>query len=49
VLRMLNGSPAERLLKPIMDHVEAKGGHNHRGLQVSAHALAGPARGGGVY
>lgn len=26
VLRMLNGSPAERLLKPITDYVQAKGG-----------------------
>jgi len=29
VLRMLNGSPAERLLKPITDYVEAKGGRIH--------------------
>jgi uncharacterized protein with NAD-binding domain and iron-sulfur cluster len=28
-LRMLNGSPAERLLKPITDYVEAKGGRIH--------------------
>ena len=28
-LRMLNGSPAERLLKPITDYVEAKGGRLH--------------------
>jgi len=26
VLRMLNGSPAERLLKPIIEYIEAKGG-----------------------
>jgi zeta-carotene desaturase len=29
VLRMLNGSPAERLLKPIADYVIAKGGRIH--------------------
>lgn len=29
VLRMLNGSPAERLLKPITDYVQAKGGRIH--------------------
>eukprot|EP00882_Tetradesmus_deserticola_P004495 GHRQ01004741.1.p1 GENE.GHRQ01004741.1~~GHRQ01004741.1.p1 ORF type:complete len:590 (+),score=291.33 GHRQ01004741.1:167-1936(+) len=29
VLRMLNGSPAERLLKPITDYIEAKGGRIH--------------------
>lgn len=29
VLRMLNGSPAERLLKPITDYIEAKGGKIH--------------------
>lgn len=29
VLRMLNGSPAERLLKPIADYVESKGGRIH--------------------
>lgn len=29
VLRMLNGSPAERLLKPITDYVESKGGRIH--------------------
>jgi zeta-carotene desaturase len=29
VLRMLNGSPADRLLKPITDYVEAKGGRIH--------------------
>ncbi|KAG2490230.1 hypothetical protein HYH03_011354 [Edaphochlamys debaryana] len=29
VLRMLNGSPAERLLKPIADYVTAKGGRIH--------------------
>lgn len=29
VLRMLNGSPAERLLKPIEDYVTAKGGRIH--------------------
>lgn len=28
-LRMLNGSPAERLLKPITDYVQAKGGRIH--------------------
>lgn len=28
-LRMLNGSPAERLLKPITDSVEAQGGRLH--------------------
>ena len=28
-LRMLSGSPAERLLKPITDYVEAKGGRLH--------------------
>lgn len=28
-LRMLNGSPAERLLKPITDYVESKGGRLH--------------------
>ena len=28
-LRMLNGSPAERLLKPITDYVEGKGGRLH--------------------
>jgi zeta-carotene desaturase len=28
-LRMLNGSPAERLLKPISDYIEAKGGRIH--------------------
>jgi hypothetical protein len=46
-VRMLNGSPAEQLLKPIMDYVEAKGGHMHdqTGLKVSAHAWG--ARGGG--
>ncbi|PNH06724.1 Zeta-carotene desaturase, chloroplastic/chromoplastic [Tetrabaena socialis] len=29
VLRMLNGSPAERLLKPIADYVTARGGRIH--------------------
>ena len=29
VLRMLNGSPAERLLKPITDYIEARGGRIH--------------------
>jgi zeta-carotene desaturase len=29
VLRMLNGSPADRLLKPITDYVTAKGGRIH--------------------
>jgi len=29
VLRMLNGSPADRLLKPITDYIEAKGGRIH--------------------
>ncbi|GBF88171.1 zeta-carotene desaturase [Raphidocelis subcapitata] len=29
VLRMLSGSPADRLLKPITDYVEAKGGRIH--------------------
>jgi len=29
VLRMLNGSPADRLLKPIADHVASKGGRIH--------------------
>ncbi|KAL6764090.1 flavin-containing amine oxidoreductase-domain containing protein [Haematococcus lacustris] len=29
VLRMLNGSPAERLLKPILEYIEAKGGRVH--------------------
>ncbi|EFJ44652.1 hypothetical protein VOLCADRAFT_95071 [Volvox carteri f. nagariensis] len=29
VLRMLNGSPAERLLKPIADYITAKGGRIH--------------------
>lgn len=29
VLRMLNGSPAERLVKPIADYVKAKGGRIH--------------------
>ena len=29
VLRMLNGSPAERLLKPISDYITAKGGRIH--------------------
>lgn len=29
VLRMLNGSPAERLLKPITDYLESKGGRIH--------------------
>ncbi len=28
-LRMLNGSPKERLLKPITDYVEARGGRLH--------------------
>jgi hypothetical protein len=28
-LRMLNGSPADRLLKPITDYVQAKGGRIH--------------------
>ncbi|CAL5218693.1 g403 [Coccomyxa viridis] len=28
-LRMLNGSPAERLLKPITDYIESKGGRIH--------------------
>ena len=28
-LRMLNGSPAERLLKPITDYIEARGGRIH--------------------
>lgn len=28
-LRMLNGSPADRLLKPITDYIEAKGGRIH--------------------
>ncbi|PSC76062.1 zeta-carotene desaturase [Micractinium conductrix] len=28
-LRMLNGSPAERLLKPIVQYIEAKGGRIH--------------------
>lgn len=29
VLRMLNGSPADRLLKPITDYIEARGGRIH--------------------
>lgn len=29
VLRMLNGSPAERLLAPIADYIKAKGGRIH--------------------
>lgn len=29
VLRMLNGSPAERLLKPITNYIEARGGRIH--------------------
>lgn len=29
VLRMLNGSPAERLLAPIADYITAKGGRIH--------------------
>ena len=29
VLRMLNGSPADRLLKPITDYIESKGGKIH--------------------
>ncbi len=29
VLRMLNGSPADRLLKPITDYIQAKGGRIH--------------------
>lgn len=29
VLRMLSGSPADRLLKPITDYIEAKGGRIH--------------------
>jgi zeta-carotene desaturase len=29
VLRMLNGSPAERLLKPIEKYITAKGGRIH--------------------
>ena len=29
VLRMLNGSPAERLLAPIQRYIEAKGGRIH--------------------
>jgi zeta-carotene desaturase len=29
VLRMLNGSPAERLLAPIISYVESKGGRVH--------------------
>jgi zeta-carotene desaturase len=29
VLRMLNGSPAERLLAPILDYVLARGGRFH--------------------
>ncbi|KAK9824324.1 hypothetical protein WJX72_009469 [[Myrmecia] bisecta] len=31
-LRMLNGSPAERLLKPITDYIQAKGGRIHTSL-----------------
>lgn len=29
VLRMLNGSPADRLLKPITDYIQARGGRIH--------------------
>lgn len=29
MLRMLNGSPALRLLKPITDYIESKGGRIH--------------------
>lgn len=29
VLRMLNGSPRDRLLQPIMDYIEARGGKIH--------------------
>lgn len=29
VLRMLNGSPAERLLAPITDYIQSKGGRIH--------------------
>ena len=29
VLRMLNGSPAERLLQPIAEYVQSKGGRIH--------------------
>jgi hypothetical protein len=46
-LRMLNGSPAERLLKPITDYVEAKGGRLHIrwGCRCSCSRLHGvPAR-----
>lgn len=44
-LRMLSGSPAERLLKPITDYVEAKGGRLHirwgcRRAHVSAELVA---------
>eukprot|EP00879_Flechtneria_rotunda_P025719 GHRR01027358.1.p1 GENE.GHRR01027358.1~~GHRR01027358.1.p1 ORF type:complete len:451 (+),score=201.26 GHRR01027358.1:809-2161(+) len=39
VLRMLNGSPAERLLKPITDYIEAKGGriHTRKGCKEVLH------------
>ena len=35
VLRLLNGSPAERLLKPIADYIASKGGviHTRRGCR----------------
>ena len=32
VLRMLNGSPEERLLKPIADYISSKGGRIHTRL-----------------
>jgi hypothetical protein len=45
-LRMLNGSPAERLLKPIADYITAKGGRIHtrwgcRCARLCAALLAG--------
>ena len=35
-LRMLNGSPAERLLKPITDYIESKYGILHTACPVQA-------------
>lgn len=41
VLRMLNGSPRDRLLQPILDYIEARGGKIHmRTGAAMAHCLA---------
>ena len=48
-LRMLNGSPADRLLKPIVDYIESKGGRIHtrwgcREVQYETNADGAPSK-----